>query len=224
MTDLERTRILVRWSNVIGVQPFRVELDADTGKFRRFNFSWRHPVTWWFVVSTVLMAVIAWFVFDIYVTLQSSIYETESPTIAKVVYPILQLGSFLTIINPYMLIWRWKDLAEAVKWVHKFDRAVEDVGNLPCQTKRRILFGLLSTYALVSPQWIIGKLNENDFTCRLLARFRARFGFPIAFKRVEASSTMSFLSVTPLLTGKPLLSLACSTMCASTTLVNESRF
>ena len=43
MTGIERLQTCVRWGNALGFQPFRMELDPNTGKFRRFNFSWKHP-------------------------------------------------------------------------------------------------------------------------------------------------------------------------------------
>ena len=43
MTGIEHWQTCVRWGNALGFQPFRMELDPNTGKFRRFNFSWKHP-------------------------------------------------------------------------------------------------------------------------------------------------------------------------------------
>ena len=78
--------------------------------------------------------------------------------------PFSQISACIFLTGPYILVWRWKDLAAAAGYVHKFDRIAGEVGNWPCQTKRRILTGLVLTYALVSSRPKAKEMNSLSNT------------------------------------------------------------
>ena len=50
MEGLVKLRSFVRFCQIVGFFPFRMETDQQSGKLKRFTFSYRHPVTWWFIV------------------------------------------------------------------------------------------------------------------------------------------------------------------------------
>ena len=143
MAGLQRLRLLIRWGNAMGRQPFRMELDPNDGTFRRFEFSWKRWSTWWFVVSFLLYTAAT-----ILSQLPQKILSCRGdlPTIDKIAFAIIFNNCTLMALGPYVLIFYWKRLATAVKSVHNFDRIVRHIGSWPCATKRQTVIGItLST-------------------------------------------------------------------------------
>lgn len=62
MKILKQLRPFVLLCQLCGLFPFDMELDADTEEFKRFAFSWRRPVTWWF--TFLVFATVVFFVVD----------------------------------------------------------------------------------------------------------------------------------------------------------------
>lgn len=150
MAGLERLRFLIWWANAAGLLPFRMELDANTAKFRRFAFSWKHPLTWWLAVALVLRTAVSVSMR----TAESSDDPAAMTTVAKVTVFALkvnyQADAFIFSVVPLMILLRWRNLAAAVKYVHKFDRmTAASAGHRPCRTKRRIAVGLVLIAAVV---------------------------------------------------------------------------
>ena len=72
-----------------------------------------------------------------------SLDEKAYAAAIKVKYLVfLGAGSTLVFCS-YLPMLRWKDLAAAVKYIHKFDGMVGKSLNWPCQTKRRIVIGFV---------------------------------------------------------------------------------
>ena len=160
MAGLEQMRFLIVWANLVGFLPFRMELDSTTGKFLRFAFSLTHPWTWWLIISFLLRVALTITV----VLPQSEGLATIGLTLFFICFYI---GSLMTFA-PYLLLFRWKDLARAAKQLHKFDRIIGDSSNWPCTTKRRIAIGLcvnitnVSFFIGISSIYIF-QLTENYF-------------------------------------------------------------
>ena len=53
MAGVERLRLLFLVCNVSGLLPFRMVLDAQTKRFKRFESHWRHPTNWWFIILLI---------------------------------------------------------------------------------------------------------------------------------------------------------------------------
>ena len=146
MAGLERLRSLILWANVVGVLPFRMELDSVTGKFRRFTFSWKDPFVYWpvlfFAIHTSLI---------IYRHLMTApfIFSTELPLTHLFTSIILYYDYDFISYVPYLLLYRWKNLEATVKYAHKFDRMIDDEANQPCKTKCRIVIGITLSATLV---------------------------------------------------------------------------
>ena len=71
-----------------------------------------------------------------------SLDEEGYSTAIKVKYLALYFVSSPSVIGSYLPTFRWKRLAAAVKYIHKFDGMVGKPLYWPCQTKRRIVIGL----------------------------------------------------------------------------------
>lgn len=52
----DRFDLLVRWCQLIGASPFRMERNPETGRFLRFSFSWSHPLTYWWLANKICYA------------------------------------------------------------------------------------------------------------------------------------------------------------------------
>ena len=50
---VERLKMLFHACNVSGLLPFRMVLDAQTKRFKRFEGHWRHPNNWWFLILLI---------------------------------------------------------------------------------------------------------------------------------------------------------------------------
>ena len=57
MEGLEKLRPFVRFCQIVGFFPFRMETDLQSGKLKRFTFSFRHPVTWWYMMILILCGI-----------------------------------------------------------------------------------------------------------------------------------------------------------------------
>ena len=151
MAGLERFRGLVLWGNVAGFLPFRMELDRDSGKFRRFTFSWRDPLVYWHIILFVLQTFL---VVYLELTSKRTQYLASLNPNLQITYHVMR--HYLTVLSyvPYLLLYRWKDLQTAVKYAIKFDRMMSDVTHKPCKMKRRIFIGviLLTAYVCQSNQ------------------------------------------------------------------------
>ena len=172
MVGMERLRLLIRWGNALGVVPFRMELDPDTGTFRRFNFSWKHPATWWLVVSFFLLAFLSATSIGFFVTIVKMLGTEDIPTLVFVALASTMAVYSSYLILPYLLLSRWKDLAAAVKHVRKFDGIAGNVGKGPCQTRLRTLFGFACACVMVRP--LVSNVERNHGTLNdyLLRRYR----------------------------------------------------
>ena len=150
MAGLERFRGLVLWGNVAGFLPFRMELDRDSGKFRRFTFSWRDPLVYWLITSFVLQTFLnVYFEFKLYIERNQFLAPLNATL--QITYHIMR--HYLTVLSyvPYLLLYRWKDLQAATKYALKFDRMMSDVTHKPCKMKRRIFIGVILLTAYVCP-------------------------------------------------------------------------
>ena len=50
MEGLAKLRPFVWFCQIVGFFPFRMETDLQSGKLKRFTFSFCHPVTWWYIM------------------------------------------------------------------------------------------------------------------------------------------------------------------------------
>ncbi len=146
MAGLERLRLLIQWGNVVGIQPFRMELGANTGSFQGFKFSWKHPWTCWFLFSCLLHT--SCFIYLRFPSEYSPNQEDLS-IITKIAYFTIQYNYFVLALGPYLLLFRWKNLATVVNNVRKFDQMVGPTGTQSCTTKRRIVIGITMTIVKV---------------------------------------------------------------------------
>ena len=146
MAGLERLRSLILWANVVGVLPFRMDLDPVTGKFRRFTFSWKGPFVYWSVIMLTIQTSLT-----VYLQFQKGALDisSEVPLTQKITMIVMQYDFVLLSFVPYLLLYRWKNLEAAVKYAHKFDRMIDDEANRPCKTKRRIVIGITLSAANV---------------------------------------------------------------------------
>ena len=63
MEGLAKLRPFVRFCQIVGSFPFRMEMDLQSGKLKRFTFSFCHPVTWWYIMIQSLgwINLVFWF-------------------------------------------------------------------------------------------------------------------------------------------------------------------
>lgn len=147
----ERLDLLVRWCQWMGLSPFRMERDAETGKFLGFRFTWTHPLTVWWLASKVLNAAgcVVWTrVF--WGLSQRQFVEGGAKTTEKLVNEavyFIYVASWL--LTPELLVLRSRQLANASRHLSEFDRRLENLDGPPCSTRKWTVVGLVFNLSLV---------------------------------------------------------------------------
>ena len=141
---VEQLQLLVGFSNVTGLVPFRMVLDEITGKFKRFDGHWRHPSNWWFtfILIAQILNLIAAYYFTLFVIFDS----VEDIVSLFLVYKFLVL---LYLLNFSILLWiprfflfQFRHLETAFECLLATDRILETFSHPPCTSRRRTQFGM----------------------------------------------------------------------------------
>jgi len=145
----ERLDLLVRWCQLIGLVPFRMERDAESGRFLSFSFSWRHPLTYWWLSSKILYVVALYFN-------MKSVWEgkfvssTEEPIGVKMIDLISNnILHFTAFITPEILVSRWALFSKASRILGEFDTMIEKLDFPSCSTRKRSVIGIVSISLMV---------------------------------------------------------------------------
>ena len=63
MSRLEQLRPLFRLCQFTGMLPFRLESEGKLARLDNFTYSWKYPITWYFITTTIIsVAIYAYFV------------------------------------------------------------------------------------------------------------------------------------------------------------------
>ena len=147
----ERLDLLVRWCQLIGLVPFRMERDAESGRFLRFSFSWRHPLTYWWLTCKILY-VTAYVSYNLnrWTTLEKkvAIYQsTKTEILVLFVGTVFSATTCLFI--PETLVFRCSYFSKASRHLHEFDTLLEDHHVPACSTRKFTVIGIVSALILV---------------------------------------------------------------------------
>ncbi len=139
---------LVRWCQLIGLSPFRMERHPESGRFQRFAFSWRHPLTcWWLLLKVVHAAVSVVWTWTGWV-LTSAIIPS-STTLAINQFMLLNLTAS-QLIFPEVIGLRYPLMARVSRRLLEVDAFLADRGCPPCTTRKRTAAAVLGALVTVS--------------------------------------------------------------------------
>ena len=147
----ERFDLLLKWCQLIGLAPFRMERDAESGRFLRFRFSWRHPLTYWWLGGKAVYA--AGFTFS---KLHRWIFMEQKPVareIAATEILVSAVGNTLSIVTffcaPETLVLCVAHFSKASRYLNEFDAMLENRRVPACSTPKFTVIGIVSTLFLV---------------------------------------------------------------------------
>ena len=140
---VEELQLFVRLCNLTGLLPFRMILDEQTGRFKRFDGHWSHPAKWWcsFVMAiqiAVLVGNFYWFVVS---------FHSKGINLS-IVYKLVQFLYFsnyliLLLLSPRLFLFRFRHLETAFECLHRIDRMIISNSKLSSTTRRRTVIGIL---------------------------------------------------------------------------------
>lgn len=162
MSTLEKLRSFFRLCQFLGFLPFRMNIDDETGKFQGFSYSWKYPITWWYIVTSI--ASIVFFVFLLEVLFKSSDID-DLPFIIKITTKTDIVLNFVLIISTrYWLIFKHRALANAIEFMKKIETNLERDSYPNCKNgiKFRTVFGATSCcLGVITEKWLQDVLSIN---------------------------------------------------------------
>ena len=139
---VERLQLLVQFCNLSGLLPFRMILDEETRRFKRFEGHWRHLANWWCSFITAIK--VAVLVASIYFAAVSFLAGEKQSLAYQLVY-LLYCSNYaiLLLLSPSLFLFRIRHLESAFESLHRIDRMIEAAVKSSCTIRRRTFIGIL---------------------------------------------------------------------------------
>ncbi len=155
---VDRLQWLTWLCNFTGIVPSRM-IRSDRGTFQRFELSWKHPITWWFVM--ILCGQLIWLTFFLMLVLKGH-SESHQPELSVVVATVLvQISDTIGLLSPQLILFHLKRFGCVVECIH---REVDEVflenweisdRFLRCTTRSRTVIGTFVTFI-----WVYFKVSN----------------------------------------------------------------
>ena len=162
---VEQLQLLVRFSNVTTLLPFRMVLDEITGKFKRFDSHWRHPSNWWFTFILISqLSSVCLIVHQICSKLMNA--SDSSLTLAILIFIFYLFNYFaLIFVSPRIFLFRFRHLETAIEILNRIDRILDKIFLQPqnCKTRHRAIIGISISSLIVSNLQNIKNKISNYF-------------------------------------------------------------
>ena len=162
----ERLDLLLRWCQLINLSPFRMERNAETGRFLRFRFSWRHPLTyWWLTCKVVYVAALS-----LLNAIEIKSFTTpDGSTTSRLTYTVIMMLLFFSnLLLPELLALNCSLHSEASRLLEEFDGMIEKLDGPKCSTRYRTVIGVISVVCVVNKKKDYGK---EKITMNLFSSF-----------------------------------------------------
>ena len=155
MEGLAKLGLFVRFCQICGFIPFQMEIDSQTKIFKRFTFSFRHLLTWWYVSVQIVIGIsigLLWFYY--FTLLRSNNFLASGKKEDLINLPLLIFVLFGTgmFIMVKCSIVRCSLLSKAMHLVKQTDKILEPVSNIVLNkdsVTRRTWIGITFTLCLV---------------------------------------------------------------------------
>lgn len=157
MFIFQKLRPFVWMCQCFGAFPFFIETFPETKIFKKFSFSWKHPVTWWFIFIVVIQIIFlitdlfrAWR--DYY---QESVLNSSLPTIFAIFILLEHLFFFMLVAaTRFMIFLKYSHLYRAFCLIQKAENILckeEDLSlNKASSVNRQVFAGFILAMASVS--------------------------------------------------------------------------
>ena len=138
---VERLQMLFHICNVSGLLPFRMVLEAQTKRFKRFEGHWRHPNNWWFLILLILQMI--FIVFSSFASWSIFFVKLASTsTVILVIFVFLSSSYIIWLLSLRLFLFRFRHLETALKTFHDIDRLLIKIDHVSCHTRRRTIIGI----------------------------------------------------------------------------------
>lgn len=150
--SLQNLQLLFRFCNVSGLFPVRLELDEQTGRFKRFVSHWRHPANWWFIL--LLIGQVYSIIMFTYVTWIIKIdSHHQSHSVVLVLAIGLNFANYLiSILIPRLFLFRIRCLEAALENLARIDHILIRISNnlqVSCTNRQRTIAGFFISLIFV---------------------------------------------------------------------------
>ena len=153
MDKLTNLRPFVRLCQLIGFIPFRMEVDSETKKFQRFSFSFRHPLTWWFIITKLSNCVS--FCIGVYISISIfSKLNAEWSSKKGICFISSSMFQCLVIVIIQLALVRCSYLRKAIELIVRAEGTFKSVSKMAEHKNtvtQRTFFGLLFIFSKVKP-------------------------------------------------------------------------
>jgi len=151
MKGLEELRPFIWLCQLSGFFPYRMEVDRVTKRFKRFTFSFSHPVTiWYFSLQSVFLALIT----DVWMYNKFDVPHSPSLTFLHHYLSLMRLSDMISV---YVLIWHCSLINRAVAFLLEVNESLKHIGDKSFNITRHIYIGaaytLISVHTFVHVHW-----------------------------------------------------------------------
>lgn len=158
---VEKLHLFIRFCNMCGLLPYRMRLDFQTKRFKRFDGNWRHPANYWF---TFLLIIHIIFIFYFIYLDSKLVYGNGSvgnaSTVHMFAYWLYFANLILLLSTPRLFLIQFRHLETALETLHHIDRVLLDkVAHLPCTTRKRSLICIILICCTVSRLYLSYCIN-----------------------------------------------------------------
>ena len=153
MEGLEKLRPFVWLCQLCGFFPYRMELDPVTKRFKRFTFSFWHPVTFWFIF-VILVQMSIYFILISNKEIRDNISSTFSKATSVELLAVVTQTIDLAVI--YVVVYRLSLVNRAVEFLQQADESLGSIPNKSFNIAPRIYIGVAYTFIWVhnfQPSW-----------------------------------------------------------------------
>ena len=127
MEGLVGLRPFVWLGQLSGFLPFRMEVEPETGKFLRFRFSFRHPLTW-FYISTKIMFLLSLYWHVGSEDLPWADASGEGMMLIRICTTFYSISLVVTELVVPLIVLRCRRLGNAVELIRTTDATLESMG------------------------------------------------------------------------------------------------
>ena len=170
MSCLDKLRYFFRLCQFIGILPFRMDDDKITGRFKKFSYSWKYPISWWHITTSVASIISAVLILE--ETFKNSDIE-DLPLIVKItIKTIITLYVVLILLSRYILLFKFHTLCKAIQFMQRIETYITvDHPKNRNNIQLRTILGLIFVYSPVR-KWLLLQYNtEPDYFIKMFKCF-----------------------------------------------------
>lgn len=164
-------RPFFRYCQLIGFFPFRMEFEKTTKRFKNFSFSWSYPITWWFIVFTLVNYV------SYYVSTTQLFKSSHFNNLPFLVYvtlmTVMVIYVAIVMLSRFVITSRFSHLYKAIEFMRlaEFTLTKDEHPNCKNTINKRMTIGLIINFIWVIQILYCVMLITFSLSCHFLFRY-----------------------------------------------------